>query len=88
MKDQSKDKLGRAYAKVADIKVGSVLETDGYFTCMPCSARKIVHEGDEGELYIECTGEDDTPDAKPCERHSLDGQISDDGLYYVGLYPV
>lgn len=71
------DKQGRAYATVAATCKDCVVETDGGFTCMREGERKIVkHDGDT--LYIECDQ----------GRHNLNGQESDDGTYYVGLYPV
>lgn len=69
------DTRGRAYAKIADVKVGSKLECDGGFTCMKQGAIKEVAAFD-GQLYI------------PCRRgtHMLAGQIKAD--CYIGLYPV
>lgn len=64
------------FAKISEVKVGSLLQCNDGFTCLPKNAQRYVHE-DDGELYIVCK----------CGKHFLDGQISfDDKEEYVGLY--
>ena len=58
--------------KLDELKVGDTVITDGGFTCMKASPRK-VHEDNEG-LYIRCRD----------GRHYLDGQEDEDGEL-VGL---
>lgn len=71
------DANGRAYALASECRVGTVLETDDGFDCMPAGARKVVLADEHGRKYIEC---DDT-------RHYLEGQLDRSGAL-VGLYPV
>lgn len=72
------DKNGRTYATVADTKIGDILQVDGDFTCMEPNGRRIVFALTTGELYVTCGD----------GKHFLDGQKSEDGTHYVGLYPV
>lgn len=72
--DKSKDKAGKPYAKVSEVKEGTVLVCDGGFTCVDDGAELIVKKDEKG-LYFDCR------DA----GHYLDGQ-TDDGKVYVGLY--
>lgn len=63
-------------AAVANTKEGSIIKVDGAFTCMKNGTHKTVKEDDEGNLYVDCSE----------GKHYLDGQLSEDELYYVGLY--
>jgi hypothetical protein len=66
---------GLEWAKVADVKVGDILVTDGGFICIRKGRRCRVHE-DDGGLYIRCSA----------GHHYLDGQIDfEQGVDYVGL---
>lgn len=69
------DKQGRAYATVAEVKVGSFVETDGGFTCMGEGERKEVFR--DNTLWIACDQ----------GKHHLEEQEDDTHTYYVGLYP-
>ncbi len=66
------DLRGRPYAKIADVKVGSILKPDGDFTCM-LEGTKLVVAHDDG-LYVPCS----------VGRHYLSGQVQGD--HYLGLY--
>lgn len=70
------DAAGRAYATVEETKAGDYVEVDGDFTCIAKGARLPVQKDDNGELYIECSGDGG--------RHFLDGQVN--GGIYLGLY--
>lgn len=71
------DLKGRPWATVAQVKVGSKLEADGDFTCIKKGTVLTVEDSKNG-LSV------------PCKEggHLLDGQLSDDGTHYVGLYCV
>lgn len=73
-----KDKFGRAYAKVSDVKEGDRLEVDGDFTCMKNGSVYTVCK-DESGLFVLCKA----------GGHYLDGQIEGVGVeaFYMGLYP-
>ena len=82
------DTNGRAYARVADIKVGDIVIPDGGFVA--------TINGQEGKCMsegVELTVQDDTAHGLyvPCAhgKHFLDGQIelTDVGEVYIGLYP-
>jgi len=71
-----KDKQGREYARMSDLKEGDEVTVDGDFTCMlPWSQAEVL--GDEDGLYILCEE----------GQHYLQGQLDyqdDDSL--VGIY--
>lgn len=67
----------RTFAKIADVRVGSKLETDGGFTCMEKGHIKIVRQNKKGELFVYCRD----------GEHYL-GWQADDGDIYIGLYAV
>lgn len=75
------DAHGRAYATVAEIKAGDILEPDDGFDCMLCGDVLTVQD-DGNQLYVPCSQ----------GRHFLDGQVgvdTDDGtVFYIGLYKV
>lgn len=78
MRDQRTDLLGNPYATVRGTGPGNNLFADGDFTCIRKGATVVVTaEKRTGRLYIPCRS----------GKHFLDGQLSDDGKYYVGLYP-
>ncbi len=72
-----KDINGRAYALNAELKAGDSVEVDSDFTCLSEGSTHIVHS-DEGDLHIYCK----------YGNHFLDGQLSGDEAYYVGLYKI
>lgn len=59
--------------KLADIKIGDRVKTDGGFTCM-AAGTKIV-EGDDDGLFIPCND----------GKHYLDGQEDEEGADLVGI---
>ncbi len=70
-----KDLNERNYATTA-IKAGDIVQVDGDFTCLnDGETRTVVDDGDGPK--IACTD----------GWHYLDGQLSDDGSHYVGVYP-
>lgn len=82
------DTNGRAYARVADIKVGDTVIPDGGFVatingqdgkCMTEGAELTVQDDPAHGLYVPCAH----------GKHFLDGQIepTDVGEVYIGLYP-
>lgn len=77
MRDQRTDLQGRAYAKVDEVKFGDVIQVDAGFPCIEANSVHVVDE-DDTAIFI------------PCQhgKHYLDGQISDDGKTYVGVYPM
>lgn len=62
----------RPTVKISDVKVGTVLFTDGGFTCMRPNSIATVY-GDASGLFVRCDDGD----------HYLDGQ--EDGEVYVGF---
>lgn len=73
----SKDKQGREYAKTNEVKLGSKVVVDGDFTCIEPWTIHEVQVGEDEMLYI------------PCHegQHYLSGELSEDGTFYVGVYP-
>jgi hypothetical protein len=65
------------FAKIEDVKAGSVLTLDGGFTCLPEGATVVTKQDEDGELYFECSA----------GRHYLDGQIDGDMLTGLWLTP-
>lgn len=65
----------KPFAKVADVKVGSVLIPDAGFPCCSEGQEKVVYkDGLDGSLYILCQE----------GQHDLTFQIKND--YYNGFY--
>ena len=73
-----KDLQGREYLTTNQAKAGIEIEVDGDFTCIKKGEKRIINSSHEGVLSFECSE----------GHHDLDGQLSDDGNYYVGLYPI
>lgn len=70
-----KDKQGRQYAKLSDLKVGDTVTVDGDFTCLnPWSQHEV--KSDAVGLYLTC---------KEGEHH-LAGQQDDPGDDLTGIY--
>lgn len=69
---QSRDIQGRAYAKLSELCVGSLVDVDKGFDCM--RGRKVVYKDKKG-LYLLCSD----------GHHYLDGQLDDAG-HLVGIY--
>lgn len=64
----------RPRVKVSEVKAGTRLKADYAFECIdPCQV-VIVCEDKHG-LFFRCSA----------GRHGMEGQESDDGLYYVGF---
>ena len=73
-----KDVFGKPYAKVEEVKQGTVLITDDGFTCMEDAQAKTVCQDSDGFLYIAC---DKGKHYLGCERdHGPNGD------FYIGLY--
>lgn len=71
------DRNGREWAKVSDIKEGSIISTDSNMGCVPMGTRlKVEYDGPRDWLYFNCAG----------ERHYLGGHLNDEGTHYVGIY--
>lgn len=69
------DSTGRVYARIKDIKEGTVVQVDGDFGCiLPWTIHKVENKG--SGLFIPCSN----------GSHHLSCQIQDD--YYIGLYKV
>ena len=70
------DLQGRPWARIAEVKKGSILEHDNGSPCWRKGRRYKVHEGSlAGELYFKC-------------RHGYHGSGQEVGDHYVGLYCV
>lgn len=67
---------GKPWALVSETKVGSVLIPDGDFDCLLQGVAREVKADPNARLYVDCD----------CGEHGLDGQLSDDGTEYVGLW--
>ncbi len=53
-----------------------LIKVDAGFTCLdPYTVLMVHRDGASNELYVNCA----------CGMHKLDGQLSDDGLTYIGL---
>lgn len=74
------DTKGRPWATHADVKEGTVVETDGGFTCLNRGVHKVVKADGKGRLFIDCA----------VGGHYLDGQCDykDGDPVYIGLYNV
>ncbi len=73
-----KDKQGREYAKLSDLKVGDTVQVDDGFTCMEPWSKKEVRQSSDGVLFVECSE----------LEHCLDGQLADDRDSLIGIYKV
>lgn len=83
-----KDKLGREYAKLSNLKPGDRIYVDDGFTCIPNNAIRKVYVSKDGDLCIRCGGPfevDETKDAPQVHNHSLEGQLTRTG-YLIGVY--
>lgn len=61
------------FAKIDDVRVGTILIADGGFSCMDENVRLVVVCDDDGNLSVPCR----------MGGHDLAGQIEND--HYVGL---
>lgn len=68
----SHDNVGRAYAKLSELRAGSNVIVDDSFTCMKPWSKHVVR----ADKSIDCD----------CGRHGLDGQLQDDGDTLIGVY--
>ncbi len=71
----TKDKQGRPYARLNDLKAGDTVTIDGDFTCLPPWSQHVVKSDDIG-LYVEC---------KEGEHH-LAGQQDGPCDHLTGVY--
>lgn len=67
------------FAKVADIKAGDYITVDDSFSCLTEGKQYMVYTSLKGHLCVKCNH-------SLWSDHILDGQISDDGIYYVGMF--
>lgn len=71
------DISGKEWARVDQVKRGSIVQTDGGSPCFRKNYNYVVHANQEsGELYIKCRD--------GC--HVLDGQYNEAETHYVGIY--
>jgi hypothetical protein len=70
-----KDKNGRPWATVDQVKPGSIVEADGGFTCLRKDTEHLVYSDPDGLVVLCDYG-----------KHHIDGQLDDTHTYYVGLY--
>ena len=87
----------KPFAKVSEVKEGTVLITDGGFTCLK-EGEKVIVEKDNRGLFVKCCkkeGDYGAPkDNSRTQHHYLDGQLAsenhtlaeDEEDTYVGLY--
>jgi hypothetical protein len=59
--------------RISDVTEGTILFTDGGFTCIEEGVRRVVHRDEDGSLWIACRQ----------GRHYLNGQVEKN--MYVGL---
>lgn len=68
--------MTKSFAKVSQVKAGTMVVPDAGFTCLKSGVPVQVHEDDDG-LYLSCSH----------GKHYLDGQLrGDPDDEYVGLY--
>lgn len=80
------------FAKVDEVKEGTILIADGGFTCLKEGEICTVKKDSNGDLYVDCAGSDENDEAEPGhphthkreEHHLIDGQL-DDGEEYIGF---
>lgn len=75
MSERGFDPAGRPYAKVSEVKEGTVLIPGGGFTCGIREGVPVTVQKHKCGLFI------------PCDEglHALEGQL-DEGAFYIGLY--
>lgn len=76
-----KDKQGREYAKLSQLKAGDIVWVDDGFDCMKrWSPRVVIAEASDyrpgNELYIKCKS----------GMHGLEGQLTNDNDSLIGIY--
>lgn len=70
----TKDKQGRDYAKLSELKAGDTVEVDGDFTCLKPWTKHMIAT-DDGGMFIPCSD----------GKHHLSNQ-ADDGVHCIGIY--
>lgn len=65
----------RPQVLISDVKVGTELIPDSVFSCVEAGVPVKIEKTPEGSHFFKCNA----------GIHHLDGQISEDGLHYVGL---
>jgi len=73
---RTKDKQGRSYAKLNDLKDGQIVWLDGGFVC--CSPGPVTVHGNGKDACFDCAE----------GRHGFDGQCEDNAKYCIGVYPI
>jgi hypothetical protein len=71
-----RDKQGRTYIKLTELREGGYVVCDGDFPCIPAWSRKKVFRNDAG-FFVEC---------ETRVRHYLEPQLQPDGSL-IGVYP-
>lgn len=74
-RQQTHDLHGRPYLTAAEATPGMVVQVDDGFTCIGKWQDREIQKDADG-LWIKCRS----------GRHYMDGQLSDDGKTYVGVY--
>lgn len=70
----TKDKQGRSYAKLSELREGATVQVDGDFTCLkPWTEHEVKIDADGH--YVDCAD----------GEHHLNGQ-ADDGEHCIGAY--
>jgi hypothetical protein len=64
--------------ELSEVKVGDILIADDGFTCIDEGRECVVKADDNGELYVDCCGPEDTRSDYD-DTHMLDGQEDEDG---------
>jgi hypothetical protein len=72
-----RDLQGREYLTVEEAEEGIDVEVDGDFTCMTKGEQRTLRLS-KGELGFDCHD----------GFHNLEGQLSDNGEFYLGVYYV
>lgn len=86
-----KDNLGRAYARLSELRPGQLVQVDdGFEGCFPPWSTLPVVEGADGELALphndpECGACEGSNEDGPC-LHYLAGQLADDNDSLIGIY--
>lgn len=72
------DLQGNPYLTVAEARKGIRIKLDADFSCASNHARKTLRCDPTNGLWFPCRE----------GRHYMDGQLSDDDKFYVGVYPL
>lgn len=64
---------GKPWARLSELRIGMYVQADGDFPCIPNEAILRVNGLDDGTLFVNCCGPEDSYHYD--EQHSLDGQL-------------